>query len=142
MTEPARPYRWRVCLGVRSSGPTVDDITARLGTGTGTSVAGRRWPHVWEADSGLPPDAELEDHLVALARRFHDRVPAVAELARQADCQVALEAVVHLDPRGEDDPVPAMWTPPEVTAFAAACGIGVDIAAYLECGPDRGPEDV
>lgn len=136
MTGPARPYRWRVCLGVRSAGPTADDITAWLGVPAEhtSSVAARRWPHLWEWDSGLPPDAELEDHLVALLHRFHDRVDAVRRLARRPDCEVAIEAVLHFDARDEDDSLPAMWVPPEVAAFAAACGIGIDIDAYLDRG--------
>lgn len=138
--EPEHPYRWLVYLGVRSSEVTAEQLVALLGvTGARTSsVAGRRWPHLWQLDSGLAPDADLDEHLEALVRRCHGLSGQIKTLVSRPDCRVAVHAVLTFAPRGEDGSLPAMWLPPGVVRFAADCGIGIDVDGYLSgpVGPD------
>jgi hypothetical protein len=116
---------WRVCLSVRSTTRTPDDLTRELGPGTTSSARNRRWPHLWELDSGLHY-AELDEHLNALVERCRDKVPAIAAIAGDPTSNVAIEAVLHAG-----DSLPSMWIPPGAVRFAADCGIGIDIDGYL-----------
>lgn len=133
MTEPTQQYRWRVYLGVRSSALTAEQLTHQMGVpgGRASSASDRRWPYLWELDSGLPAGAELDEHLVALVRRCRERTDQIAALVRRPDCRVTIEAVLHFDAHGEDESLPGMWIPPDVIQFAADCGIGIDIDSYF-----------
>jgi len=128
MSERA-PDGWRVSLAVRTTEVTTEDVSARLGmpADRATSRPDRRWPYVWERDSGLPPDADLDEHLVALAARCAAATAEIARLAATDGASVMVEAVL----RGAGRPAPGLWIPPAAAAFAAACGIGIDLDLYL-----------
>jgi hypothetical protein len=82
-------------------------------------------------NSGVPADGELEQHLDALVQRCLNRTRLIAALAARADCQVTIEAVLHLDSTADAPSFPGMWFAPHVVQFAADCGIGIDADVYL-----------
>ncbi|GIF26322.1 hypothetical protein BJ973_005681 [Actinoplanes tereljensis] len=114
---------WRVALAVRSVTVHPDDVSRRLGLSPDrtSSRPEQRWPYIWELASDRPPDADLDDHLAAVAGRCAAALTAIAELAATEGVTVAVEAVF----RGAE--APGIWIPPAAIAFAAACGIGVDV---------------
>lgn len=116
---------WRVCLAVRSTTVTPEDVSRRLKMSADrtSSRPNRRWPYIWERESGLPPDADLDDHLIALADRCADATAVIAQLTAAEGVTTMIEAVL----RGADRPAPGIWIPPAAAAFAAACRIGIDI---------------
>jgi len=131
VTAPA--FQWRVYLSVRSSTVTPQEVNRLLGlSGDRSSSADhRRWPHLWELDSGEPADVELDEHLDALVRRCRGRAGRIAALADHPDTQVTIEAVLHFDASASESSLPGIWFAPHVVQFAADCGIGIDTDVYF-----------
>ena len=132
MILPVPAEEWRVYLGVRSSSLSPDDLTARLGVRAerSSSHSGRRWPYLWEMESGISAGSALEEHLTALARRCMGMTDKIAELADLSDTRVAIEAVLRCAVDLDNPAFPGIWIPPDIVKFAATCGIGIDIDAY------------
>jgi Domain of unknown function (DUF4279) len=131
MTNADLP-EWQVALQVRTAILTASEVDALVGVRADrvSSNPGRRWPVVWELDSGRPATADLDDHLAALVERCSPMADQIATLAGRPQTDVNLTGVVRFKIPTSGGPAPAMWLPPSVLVFAARCALGIDIDSY------------